>query len=80
MLIFLLGYSTQKTTSENAKINASDYPDDEVGWFNAATTKVGEGDRSSWAMISYLHVPIMIIWVNTYCLYLSVGMVVLVLV
>ncbi|MCS2428412.1 SusC/RagA family TonB-linked outer membrane protein [Parabacteroides goldsteinii] len=50
----LLGYSTQKTTSENAKINASDYPDDEVGWFNAATTKVGEGDRSSWAMISYL--------------------------
>ena len=50
----LLGYSTQKTTYENAKINASDYPDDEVGWFNAATTKVGEGDRSSWAMISYL--------------------------
>ena len=50
----LVGYSTQKTTKENAKINASDYPDDEVGWFNAATTKVGEGDRNSWAMISYL--------------------------
>lgn len=50
----LVGYSTQKTTSENAKIKASDYPDDEVGWFNAATTKVGEGDRNSWAMISYL--------------------------
>lgn len=50
----LLGYSTQKTTSENASISASDYPDDEVGWFNAATTKVGSGDRSEWAMISYL--------------------------
>lgn len=50
----LVGYSTQKTTKENAKINASDYPDDEVGWFNAATTKVGEGNRSAWSMISYL--------------------------
>lgn len=50
----LVGYSTQKTTSENAKINASDYPDDEVGWFNAATTKVGSGNRSAWSMISYL--------------------------
>ncbi|MGM9797739.1 MAG: SusC/RagA family TonB-linked outer membrane protein [Parabacteroides sp.] len=50
----LLGYTTQKSTSEWSRINASDYPDDEVSWFNAATTKVGEGDKGQWAMISYL--------------------------
>lgn len=50
----LLGYTTQKSTTEWSRINASDYPDDEVYWFNAATTKVGQGDRGQWAMISYL--------------------------
>lgn len=50
----LAGYSTQKATSENAKISASNYPDDEVAWFNAASTKVGSGNREAWSMISYL--------------------------
>lgn len=53
----LLGYTTQKNTRENAKINASDYPDDEVPWFGAAVTRVGNADTDkwgSWAMISYL--------------------------
>lgn len=50
----LVGYTTQKTETQNSNISASDYPDDEVGWFNAATTKVGSGGKSAWAMISYL--------------------------
>jgi len=50
----LAGYSTQKATSEDAKISASNYPDDEVAWFNAASTKVGSGNREAWSMISYL--------------------------
>lgn len=53
----LLGYTTQKNTQENSSINASDYPDDEVPWFGAAITRVGNGDAGrwgSWAMISYL--------------------------
>lgn len=55
----LLGYSTQKSTETRARINASNYPDDEVPWFGAATTRVGDNnpdysDKSAWAMISYL--------------------------
>jgi TonB-linked SusC/RagA family outer membrane protein len=50
----LAGYTTQKAYDENARINASNYPDDEVAWFNAASTKVGEGSKGAWAMISYL--------------------------
>ena len=50
----LVGYTTQKTETQNATISASNYPDDEVPWFNAATTKTGSGGKSAWAMISYL--------------------------
>jgi len=50
----LLGYTSQKTQTINSSIDASDYPDDEVGFFNAATTRVGSGSKSAWSMISYL--------------------------
>lgn len=53
----LLGYTTQKNTQQNATINASDYPDDELGWFGSAITRTGNADAGSWgswAMISYL--------------------------
>lgn len=53
----LLGYTTQKNSQENATINASDYPDDELPWFGAAITRTGNSDASkwgTWAMISYL--------------------------
>lgn len=53
----LLGYTTQKNSQENARIDASDYPDDELPWFGAAITRTGNADADkwgSWAMISYL--------------------------
>lgn len=53
----LLGYTTQKNHSENATINASDYPDDELPWFGAAITRTGNSNSGAWgdwAMISYL--------------------------
>ena len=50
----LLGYSTQKSRYESANISARNYPDDEIGWFTAALTKVGSGGKSTWALISYL--------------------------
>lgn len=55
----LVGYTTQKATETKARINSSNYPDDEVPWFGAATTRVGDNntdysDKSAWAMISYL--------------------------
>jgi TonB-linked SusC/RagA family outer membrane protein len=50
----LLGYSAQKATYENSSISASQYPDDEVEWINAATTRVGNGGTSQWSMLSYI--------------------------
>lgn len=53
----LVGYTTQKNTQENARIDASDYPDDELPWFGTAITRTGNsnaGSWGSWAMISYL--------------------------
>ncbi|MDR2120644.1 MAG: TonB-dependent receptor [Tannerella sp.] len=50
----LVGYTAQNAQSINSTISANDYPDDEVGFFNAATTKVGSGDKSAWAMASWL--------------------------
>ncbi|KAA6300946.1 MAG: TonB-dependent receptor SusC [Candidatus Ordinivivax streblomastigis] len=50
----LLGYTTQKASNETSSISATNYPDDEVAWFNAASSRVGSGDKSDWSMISYL--------------------------
>lgn len=50
----LLGYTTQKATGVSSNINASDFPSDEIGFFDAAQTKVGSGGKSSWSMISWL--------------------------
>jgi len=50
----LLGYSAQRSNDISSTINASDYADDAVGFFNAATTKVGSGDKSAWSMASWL--------------------------
>lgn len=56
-LDILVGYTTQKNTQENARIDSSDYPDDELPWFGTAITRTGNSDADkwgSWAMISYL--------------------------
>jgi TonB-linked SusC/RagA family outer membrane protein len=50
----LLGYTTQKMTDESTSITATNYPDDEVSWINAASSRVGSGGTYEWAMISYI--------------------------
>jgi len=50
----LFGYTSQKVNSEDASISASQFPDDEVNWFNAATVKTGSGNKSAWSMLSYI--------------------------
>lgn len=53
----LVGYSAQKATAENAKVSATQYPDDEVPWIGAATKKEGSSDTEQWydwSIISYL--------------------------
>jgi TonB-linked SusC/RagA family outer membrane protein len=50
----LLGYTTQNKKDESTSISATNYPDDEVSWINAASSRVGTGSTSEWSMISYL--------------------------
>ena len=55
----LAGYTTQKTWTDRARIDANNYPDDEVAWWGAASSRVGSNDSNvsyirEWAMISYL--------------------------
>ena len=51
---FLVGYSAQKAQDISSNIAASNYPSDEIGFFNAAQTKVGSGSKSAWSMASVL--------------------------
>jgi TonB-linked outer membrane protein, SusC/RagA family/TonB-dependent outer membrane receptor, SusC/RagA subfamily, signature region len=51
---FLVGYTAQKAQDISSNIAASDYPSDEIGFFNAAQTKVGSGGKSAWSMASWL--------------------------
>lgn len=53
-LDLLAGYTAQKFQDVSSDINASQYPSDEIGFFNAAQTKVGSGGKSAWSMISWL--------------------------
>ena len=53
----LAGYTAQHNHSENARIDASNYPDDEISWIGAAITRNGNSDSGSWGtwtLISYL--------------------------
>lgn len=51
----LAGYTTQKSWEELSRIQADNYPDDEISWWGAASNKVGtNGHIEEWAMISYL--------------------------
>ncbi|MCE2616016.1 TonB-dependent receptor [Phocaeicola oris] len=50
----LLGYSAQRSDDINSTINASDYADDSIGFFNAAVTKVGSGSKGAWSLASWL--------------------------
>lgn len=50
----LLGYTTQKVSAEWSRITANNYPDDELPWFNVASSKISDGDKGQFAMISYL--------------------------
>ena len=50
----LAGYSTQKDDSRGSRIDATNFPDDEVDWWGAATTRTAtSGSNSSYSIISY---------------------------
>ncbi|MDP3443861.1 MAG: SusC/RagA family TonB-linked outer membrane protein, partial [Ignavibacteria bacterium] len=49
-----IGYTAQKFTSENSNINGTQYPDDNVEWINAATTRIGNAGTSESSLLSYI--------------------------
>lgn len=49
-----LGYSFQRFASENSNIQASEFPDDNVQWINAATTRIGNVGHTESSLLSYI--------------------------
>ncbi|MBK0378446.1 SusC/RagA family TonB-linked outer membrane protein [Mucilaginibacter segetis] len=50
----LAGYTYQKYSFENSSINGSQFPDDNIEWINAATTRIGNVGASQSSLISYI--------------------------
>lgn len=49
-----MGYTFQKFGSENSKIQATEFPDDNVQWINAATTRIGNVEHTESSLLSYI--------------------------
>jgi len=52
----LAGYSYQKYSQENNYIDGSQFPDDNIQWINAATTRIGNIDLDNfgqWSLLSW---------------------------
>ncbi len=50
----LAGYDVQKSTYENSRIDANKFPDDEIEWINASSSRVGTAGVTEWSMISQI--------------------------
>lgn len=50
----LFGISAQKYRSEYTKFSGTDFPDDKIPTFNAASTITGQGDINEWSLLSYI--------------------------
>ncbi|MDN3550688.1 SusC/RagA family TonB-linked outer membrane protein [Mucilaginibacter aquaedulcis] len=56
----LAGYTVQKYSGENSYIDASQFPDDNIQWINAATTRIGNinldpaANFGQWSLLSYI--------------------------
>jgi len=49
-----IGYTFQKFGSENSNIQATEFPDDNVQWINAATTRIGNVEHTESSLLSYI--------------------------
>ncbi|TSJ35988.1 TonB-dependent receptor [Mucilaginibacter corticis] len=50
----LAGYTVQKYSFESSEIDGSQFPDDNITWINAATTRIGNVDANQWSLLSFL--------------------------
>lgn len=48
----IAGYSAQKYSMENNVLTGTGYPDDEVGWIDAAAIRYGNNNLSEWSLLS----------------------------
>lgn len=49
-----VGHSVQQSTGESSAITAREFPDDNIGWANAAATRIGTAGISQWRLLSFL--------------------------
>jgi TonB-linked SusC/RagA family outer membrane protein len=49
-----VGYTAQKFNNESSSIAASQFPNDNIQWINAATTRIGTATASESKLISYI--------------------------
>ncbi|GAA4319987.1 TonB-dependent receptor [Compostibacter hankyongensis] len=50
----LVGYTAQRYNFENSNINGTQFPDDNIGWVNAATTRIGDVGTNASSLLSYI--------------------------
>ncbi|MCR8557780.1 SusC/RagA family TonB-linked outer membrane protein [Mucilaginibacter sp. BJC16-A38] len=50
----LAGYTAQKYSFENSNIDGSQFPDDNIQWINAATTRIGNVGATQWSYLRYI--------------------------
>lgn len=49
-----VGYTSQKFHTENSIINGTQFPDNDIPWVSAATTRIGNVGASEWSLLSYI--------------------------
>jgi TonB-linked SusC/RagA family outer membrane protein len=50
----LVGYTAQKFTDEYNRLNATDFPDDEIRWMRPGATKNGDNFVEQWSIVSII--------------------------
>lgn len=50
----LVGYTAQKFTEEYNRLNATDFPDDDIRWMTAGATKNGDNYVNEWSIASVI--------------------------
>lgn len=48
------GYTIQRYATENSNIQGTQFPDDNIPWINAATTRIGNVGAGEWGLVSYI--------------------------
>ncbi len=50
----LAGFTIQKYSYENSVINGSQFPDDNISWISAATTRIGDVGATQWSLMRFV--------------------------